>query len=828
MFDNSYCFEPTFIFDGIPSITVDVKPPSSGRQKRLSGCPPSVARSQKMGTGILGYLKRKQQFLLLSLFRKEKLVVKKKVLIGIGIVCVLVLAVVSLIVVMRLKEQEANKSVIAKEEAVYLLSQLTEETSVSEGILEIYNPLKNDRGITVKDLETAFSLLQIDWTNRAVFDLDKKKDNYRLTPEEFYLVYDELLLLQPSLGIHRGTYYIFEQQENAWVTNEGNLQPACYEAVEADFTNKIVDLYIKEQSILSYVGESDTGATLHNVWIVGYEDAGVQVFTNGQNYTFSCNVEDEAKKKKETVADIVVANTGVSDIIIKSEVITGKVLGVTKEGIKVEKYGVLPMSSYYRIYKLYGALEEEYTSKLLLGYDKASFVVADGVIEASLLTEKIKATNIRVVLNDSQYTTVLHNIVKLTCDTAFTMTYGEESRDYFAGDEVTLNMDSPWFNFNNPDRVIRFVPKEENGRIQMMSIERSQGFAAYRGTIEVALIGDSLAVINELPIEEYLYGVLPSEMPSYYPMEALKAQAICARGYAYKAVLAGTYAAYGAHLDDSTNSQVYNNGNETEEGIFAVKDTYGMVALCEDKPMNTYFFSTSCGVFSNDGDVWGGEASSYFPDHMGTLKSESVDFSDENAFRNFIKDDSRYEILERDEPYYRWNIVFTTKELSDTINSRLASRIEQTPSMILVQNKSGRFVKSKIETIGTVTDMTVTERGVSGIIKKMVITGTEAVIEVSGQTNVRNLISPKDVVITRQDGSTVENFSSLPSPYYFVEKSGDNFTLYGGGFGHGVGMSQNGAKVLANMDYDAEAIVKYFYKGAELVNIYESIDTKNQ
>ncbi len=827
MFDNSYYFEPTFYFDGIPSIDMDVMPPSSGRQKCLSGCPPSLARSQKIGTAFWGYLQRKQHLLLLSFLEKGIIILKKKILLSIGILLLVAVIGISAMVLMRLKERENNKTVITKEESVYLLSMLTTDENTKTAILNIYNPLKNDKGVTVKDIKKGLSLLDVKWSRDEIFDLEKKKDSYRLTPEEFYMIYDELLTAIPNTGIKKATYYILDQGAENWSTNEGQFVPAFYNECSEELNNKVVDVYVMEQAIIGYIGLSTQGATLHNAWLLGYEENQVQIFVHGQNYSFACNVTDDTKKKKDALADMVVTNEGVTDIVIKAETITGKVLGVTEEGIKVEKYGVLPVSSYYRIYKLYGTIEEEYTSKLLLGYDKANFVVADGVIEASLLTEKIKTTNIRVVLNDSSYSTVLHSIVKLTCDTDFTMTYGEESRDYYAGNEVTLNMDSPWFSFQNPDRVIRFTPKEEHGRMQMMSIERSQGFASYRGTIEVALIGDSLAVINELPIEDYLYGVLPSEMPSYYPLEALKAQAICARGYAYKAVLAGTYAVYGAHLDDSTNSQVYNNGKETEEGIFAVKDTYGVVALYEDKPMNTYFFSTSCGVFSNDGDVWGGNPSAYFPDHMGSINSESVDFSDENAFRSFIKDDSKYDIIEKDEPYYRWNIVFSTKELSDAINGQLQSRIKSNPSNILVQNSRGKFVKQEIETIGTVTDMQVTERGVSGIIKKMIIIGTEATIEVRGQTNVRNLISPKNVVITRQDGSTVENFSSLPSPYYYVEKSGDTYTLYGGGFGHGVGMSQNGAKVLANMDYDAEKIVEYFYKGAKLVNIYESIKREN-
>lgn len=741
---------------------------------------------------------------------------KKLIVIAIAVIFIFMLGIAA-IVVNKIRKNELLGDTFSKEAAVYLLSGFSEDESVIQAVKDIYTPLKNDTGVTVGELKKAFELLGITWTHEETFDLGRK-ENVRLTKEEFFAVYNTLIAEHGESGIAKCTYYIFSQGDTV-KTNEGEIPYAFYE--ETALTSEVADFYVKNGTIIYYIGSSDTGAMLHNVWLTGYEEGQAQIFMEDESYSFACNVTDENQKKVDTLADVIVTNQGLTDIFLKSEVITGKVLGVTDTGLRIEKYGELPRSDYYKIYKIHGQLVEEHTSNILVGFEKAGFVVANGVVEACLLTEDIKATNIRVVINNSDYSSVLQNIVKLTCNTAFTMSYGEESRRYLAEEQITLNMDSPWFNDHNPDRVIRFTPEEENGRIQLLSVERSYGCPAYRGTIEIALIGDNLAIVNELPIEEYLYSVIPSEMPTSYPMEALKAQAICARGYAYKAVLAGTYAAYGAHLDDSTNSQVYNNSQENEAAIFAVKDTYGQVALCDGLPMNTYFFSTSAGVFSNDGDVWGGEASSYLTDHMDTEKNDEADLTSEAAFISFIKNKSSLDILEKDEAYYRWDITFTTEQLSATINENLAGRIEKTPSQILVKNRSGKYVRSKIETIGTVEKIEVTERGKSGIIKTMIITGTEAEIQVSGQTNVRNLISPKGIAIVKQDGSTVDSFTSLPSPYYYVEKSGTTFTIHGGGFGHGVGMSQNGAKVLAGMGYNAEQIVKHYYSGAQLENIYE-------
>lgn len=736
-------------------------------------------------------------------------------------VVLLVLLGIAAIVVNKIKKNETAGDAFSREAAVYLLSGLSGDASVVQSVKDIYNPLKNDTGIRVGEMKEALALLGITWNHQDIFDMEKK-DTVRLTRGEFIQIYDTLIAENDGAGISRNTYYIFSQDDTVR-TNEGELACAFYE--DTVLPREVADFYVKDGALIYYIGSSDKGATLHNVWLTGYEEGQAQIFMEDEGYSFACNVTDENQKKIDTLADVTVTNQGLTDIFLKSEIITGKVLGVTETGLRIEKYGELPRSDYYKIYKIHGQLMEEHTSNILVGFDKASFVVADGVVEACLLTEEIKATNIRVVINNTEFSGVLQNVVKLTCNTSFVMSYGEETREYLADEQITLNKDSPWFNDHNPDRVIRFTPKEENGRIQLLSVERAYGSPVYRGTMEIALVGDSLAIVNELPIEEYLYSVIPSEMPTSYPMEALKAQAICARGYAYKAVLAGTYAAYGAHLDDSTNSQVYNNSRENENAVFAVKDTYGMVALCDDLPMNTYFFSTSAGVFSNDGDVWGGEASSYLTDHMDTEANDAADLSKEAAFVSFIKNETKLDILEKNESYYRWDITFTAEQISAAINDNLAARIEKAPAQILVKNASGKYVRAKIDTIGTVKKIEVTERGKSGIIKTMIITGTEAEIQVSGQTNVRNLISPKGIAIVRQDGSTVDSFTSMPSPYYYVEQNGAAFVIHGGGFGHGVGMSQNGAKVLAGLGYDAEKIVKHYYSGARLENIYEEAAT---
>ena len=136
---------------------------------------------------------------------------------------------------------------------------------------------------------------------------------------------------------------------------------------------------------------------------------------------------------------------------------------------------------------------------------------------------------------------------------------------------------------------------------------------------------DGLLLINELDVEDYLTRVVPSEMPSNYELEALKAQAVCARTYAYRQIKANAYSRYGAHVDDSTNYQVYNNTESSERTNLAVKETDGKIVYYNDTPAETYYFSTSCG-YSTDGTIWGASK-----DEVPYLKGDRFDGKEEDS-----------------------------------------------------------------------------------------------------------------------------------------------------------------------------------------------------
>lgn len=103
----------------------------------------------------------------------------------------------------------------------------------------------------------------------------------------------------------------------------------------------------------------------------------------------------------------------------------------------------------------------------------------------------------------------------------------------------------------------------------------------------------------------------------------------------------------------------------------------------------------------------------------------------------------------------------------------------------------------------------------------MTITGDAGTVTVSGQSNIRVLFATDGKAITEQDGSELTGWTGVPSNFYYVKKDSSSglYILKGGGYGHGVGMSQNGANELAKLGYTAAQIISHYYNGAVLSSV---------
>ena len=492
------------------------------------------------------------------------------------------------------------------------------------------------------------------------------------------------------------------------------------------------------------------------------------------------------------LADLHMEDGKLVKITMKRDRLSGKVLSVTEDAIEIEGYGEIPLAPNFHVYKVYGDFKVLNASDILVGYNLQEFVAADGKLCAALLEREFDAKTIRVLLMDTGFKSVFHASADLVLGSGADLEYenakgkmvGERLE---AGTQLTVGHDSPYLEYG---RMI--ITPDEPEAITIRSIERSQGTPVYSGSLEIKGTPEGLVLVNDLFLEDYLTKVVPSEMPPSYEKEALKAQAVCARTYAYRQIQGNTYSQYGAHVDDSTNFQVYNNTSANDKSTQAVKETYGKMLFYEDKPIEAFYFSTSCGRTADAG-VWGTDSGKYPYLRAVEVKEggKSLGKEDNDGFESYIK---REDVIAYDTSYpmFRWQ----TDLPADVASAQISGA-------------------------GQIQDMTVTDRGPGGIAGELTVTGSDGTVTIKGQSAIRSALGNPSLIITKKDGGTMTGSATLPSAFIAIEKrTGEDgslsFHIYGGGFGHGVGMSQNGAQGMAKTGKGYKQILDFFYHGTEL------------
>ncbi len=556
--------------------------------------------------------------------------------------------------------------------------------------------------------------------------------------------------------------------------------------------------------------EKDKSEKMENVYITGVSGSAIKVYHNGEIQSYP--MASTGDHITEGMANISLTEGVVTKISLMPDTITGKVLSVSDDEIEIEGYGTLKLSGNFKVYRHGDPIAMSSPEHIIVGYTNARFVVVDEKVQGAILEKKLNAGNIRVLLKTSDYSSYEHNTVKVTSNADFSITSGKETKQYAKGTEVNL------------DEKKRYTVKSPEGRITILSLKRQNKAPSYRGTLEVVGKQKGYHIINELPLEQYLYSVIPSEISTSYGAEAVKVQAICARSYAYGQILENKLRKYGAHVDDSVSYQVYNKAPENEEARKQADATRGQVIMAGDKVAATYFFSTTCGMTSSAKDVW------YTKNEVPYLISkpqliqaenkasaENGDLTDEKTFARFLSD--KKESYDSHSIWYRWNVKVKAASMRASLEKNIGSRYQTNPSHIQVKTGDG-FQSKKISTVGDIKEVLVVKRGAGGVAKAVEVRGSEAVIRIYTEYNIRLLLFGENTQISCHTGDKINGLTMLPSGFFVVSHKKGAFHFKGGGFGHGVGMSQNGAKKMAQMGKKYQEILAHYYPGTTLDYVY--------
>lgn len=271
----------------------------------------------------------------------------------------------------------------------------------------------------------------------------------------------------------------------------------------------------------------------------------------------------------------------------------------------------------------------------------------------------------------------------------------------------------------------------------------------YRGSLELRHRGAGLTAVNIVPVDDYLLSVVPEEMPTDWPAEALKAQSVAARSFALKS--RGRHAAEGYDLCTTTHCQLYKGiASEKTASTAAVRATRGEVLTYGGQPIEALFHTDSGGMTESSEDVWGS--------HVPYLRAV------------------------RDTPLgtMPWTKTVSTAALEQKLAAK-GHAIGRLRAIELSPLAVGRAAK---------------DRTASGRVKAMTVTGTKGSVTLSG-TAWRSLLG-------------------LKSALFDAKLTKDTVTFTGFGAGHGLGISQWGAKRLAETGKSYADILHHYYTGVTL------------
>ncbi len=282
----------------------------------------------------------------------------------------------------------------------------------------------------------------------------------------------------------------------------------------------------------------------------------------------------------------------------------------------------------------------------------------------------------------------------------------------------------------------------------------------------------SWTLVEHVPIERYLNGVVPYEIGASSPSAALAAQAILARTWA----LANShrFKVDGYNLCSDTQCQVYKDPSQANQKIqTAIKKTAGKILTWNQKPINTVYHASNGGVMASVDEAWATNKVTYLQTRLDGPKqwTRRVDLplSNDQNLKSFLF--SKSQAFGSDHPLFRWERTLDSSQISKQLGKAVKGISSFYPNKITVvrRGSSGRVTSLKIE---------------GG-------TGSEIFLKLD---NIRRV------------------FRQLPSTLFVVKEIKEGKWLFsGGGFGHGAGMSQSGAIELAKNGWSTKQILSHYY-----------------
>lgn len=518
---------------------------------------------------------------------------------------------------------------------------------------------------------------------------------------------------------------------------------------------------------------------------------------------------------------------------------SGKINSIDGSNVNLENKS-LKTTENTKYYKLDGKSISEITDKsLIVGYQGYRFIMDKNDNIKTVLCSIPKVDRIRTLISNSDFTSVNHKEIKFlfnsetelkSKDLNYKFVPNDELLVSYTGNAMSLSLikGGSTTNIGSTSNKIELI-QGTSTKISISSNTRSNGYVpSYYGSFEISKNQNGIKLINEAYINDYLKGVVSSEMPTSGGLEGYKIQAIVSRTAAYYDILSKEYSKLGVHAVDYSLSQKYEASPSSSQSDEGVESTSGEIVTKDGEVIDAKYYSTSPGFGASYEDIFGKVTPT--KDYLTTLSfnetGTKVNRKNEDDLSQYLKDWT-VKAYDSNSPLFRWKYSIDYSALSKILNENIHSIFTEKSKdfkqkWILFIYKSADIPK---DGIGKIKDIYVSDRTSSGNVSEVTIVSELNTYKVRGTDNLKKLLVPKEnFELTTVYGKPIDNLTKLPSSFFTIEKnmSGDKFksiTIYGGGEGHGVGLSKYGSIGLSRKNKTAQEVVKTFYPGTEIVNI---------
>jgi len=300
-------------------------------------------------------------------------------------------------------------------------------------------------------------------------------------------------------------------------------------------------------------------------------------------------------------------------------------------------------------------------------------------------------------------------------------------------------------------------------------------------------------LVNQVPLEAYLRGVVPHEIGTFADQPVLEVQAILARTYALRNLR--RFSIDGYQLCADTQCQVYNGlagaHPATDRAIAA---TRGAVLTYGNELVDAVYSATTGGVTAAFTDVWHGAARPYLVSRIDSVASRwdlaQKPLSNEQNFRQFMQQKQGFN--EADTKWFRWTYASTLAELNQDLKKHLTS------------------LRHPLANFKTIRRLDVVERATSGRVQKLRVTTDQGAIDLEKDNILIAFYAPASLLF-------------YADPQFNAQKQLTGYAFKGGGLGHGVGLSQTGSYHLGKLGWSSDRILSFYYPGTQLQPINDSL-----